>query len=284
MRDLLSSSWAPIACLLLAVLSIQASASLAKSLFSVMSPQGVTALRLGFSALILLAVFRPWRRRVPIGAWRHIIAYGVALGCMNMTFYLSIARIPLGIAVAIEFTGPLLVAALASRSIREYLWVVLAVLGVLLLLPIGDFSADLDMTGVGFGFCAGFFWALYIVFGKKAGSIHGTDSAALGTVIAALIALPIGFFCEGTALFNPDILPAGLLVGLFSSALPYGLEMLSMTRLSTQTFGVLTSLEPAFGALSGLLFLGERLTLLQWIAIACVMAASVGATLGGQKH
>lgn len=283
MRNVSGSLWAPVVYLLLCILSVQASASLAKSLFGVLAPQGVTALRLGFAALILLAVFRPWRRRVPLGAWRPIVAYGVALGCMNLSFYMAIARIPLGIAVAIEFTGPLAVAAFTSRSRQELLWVALAVAGVVPLLPLGAFSADLDPVGVGFGFCAGFFWALYMIFGKKAGMIRGTDSVALGTAVAAMIALPVGLFCEGTALFSPAVLPSGLLVGIFSSALPYGLEMMAMTRLSTQTYGVLTSLEPALAALSGFVFLGETLTLLQWGALACVMGASLGATLTGRR-
>lgn len=283
MRGVSGSLWAPIVYLLLGILSIQASASLAKSLFSVMSPQGVTALRLGFAALILLAVFRPWRRRLPLGAARPIVAYGVALGCMNLSFYMAIARIPLGIAVAIEFTGPLAVAAFASRSWKELLWVGLAVAGVLPLLPLGAFTASLDPVGVGFGFCAGFFWALYMIFGKKAGVIRGTDSVALGTAVAAMIALPVGALCEGTALLSPAVLPSGLLVGIFSSALPYGLEMMAMTRLSTQTYGVLTSLEPAFAALSGFVFLGETLTLVQWGALACVMVASAGAALTGRR-
>lgn len=284
MRSVSGSLWAPIVYLLLGILSIQASASLAKSLFRVMSPQGVTALRLGFAALILLAVFRPWRRKLPLGAARPIIAYGVALGCMNLSFYMAIARIPLGIAVAIEFTGPLAVAAFTSRSWKELLWVGLAVAGVLPLLPLGAFNASLDPVGVGFGFCAGFFWALYMIFGKKAGVIRGTDSVALGTAVAAMIALPVGALCEGTALLSPAVLPSGLLVGIFSSALPYGLEMMAMTRLSTQSYGVLTSLEPAFAALSGFVFLGETLTLVQWGALACVMAASAGAALTGRRE
>ncbi len=284
MRNVSGSFWAPVVYLLLGVLSIQASASLAKSLFGVLSPQGVTALRLGFAALILLAVFRPWRRRLPLGALRPVLAYGMALGCMNLSFYMSIARIPLGIAVAIEFTGPLAVAAFTSRSRRELLWVGLAVAGVAPLLPLGAFSADLDPVGVGFGFCAGFFWALYMIFGKKAGMVRGTNSVALGTAVAAMIALPVGLLCEGTALFSPAVLPSGLLVGIFSSALPYGLEMLAMTRLSTQTYGVLTSLEPAMAALSGFVFLGETLTLVQWGALACVMGASLGATLTGRRE
>lgn len=283
MRGVSDSRWAPIVYLLLGILSIQASASLAKSLFRVMSPQGVTALRLGFAALILLAVFRPWRRRLPLGALRPIVAYGVALGCMNLSFYMAIARIPLGVAVAIEFTGPLAVAAITSRSWKERLWVGLAVAGVLPLLPLGAFNTGLDPVGVGFGFSAGFFWALYMIFGKKAGVIRGTDSVALGTAVAAMIALPVGALCEGAALLSPAVLPSGLLVGIFSSALPYGLEMMAMTRLSTQSYGVLTSLEPAFAALSGIVFLGERLTLAQWGALACVMAASAGAALTGRR-
>lgn len=267
--------------ILLAILSVQCSASLAKSLFHLVTPQGVTALRLGFAALILMTILRPWRRPIPHGAWRHIIAYGLALAFMNISFYLCIARIPLGVAVAIEFCGPLTMATLDSRSKRDLLWVGLAVIGVLLLMPFSEVNASLDMVGVFFGFCSGLGWALYIIFGKKAGAaIHDTDSVALGTTIAALVALPTGLISSGTAIFATDILPYGLLVGIFSSALPYSLEMMGMVRLKTQTYGVLSSLEPAIASLSGFIFLGERLTPLQWIAVLCVMTASTGATLG----
>ena len=269
--------------LVLAMLSVQCSATLAKTLFSVMSPQGVTALRLGFSALILLTFFRPWRKKVPVGGWRPIIAYGIVLGCMNLSFYMAIQRIPLGIAVALEFTGPMVLAALASRSVREFVWVGLALLGVLLLLPVGKFNAAVDPVGIGFALCAGLCWALYIVFGRRAGMIHGATSVAIGTTIAAMLIFPVGLISEGTALFSWSILPSALLVGMFSSALPYWLEMIAMTRLPAQTFGVLMSLEPSLAALSGFIFLHEELSIVQWTALACVMAASAGATLSGVR-
>lgn len=279
-----SSFWIPVCYFLIGVISIQGGASLAKSLFHVVSPEAVTALRLAFSALMLLLVCCPWRRRVPYGAWRHIIAYGIALGSMNFCFYLSIARIPIGIAVAIEFIGPLSVAAFASKTLKDYLWDLLAIIGILMLMPFGEFNAGLDIIGIAFGFGSGLFWALYIIFGKRAGSsIQGIDSVAWGTLIAALIVTPLGFYTDGMALIDPDILPYGFLVGLFSSAIPYSMDFLAMNRIPTQIFGVLSSLEPAIAAFSGFLFLGEILNPLQWGAILCVMAASAGATLARQK-
>lgn len=273
-----SATLVPVCLILMSMVSIQCSASFAKTLFALTTPQGVTALRLGFSALILLLVFRPWRRKVPVGAWRHIIAYGIALGCMNLTFYMAIQLIPLGVAVALEFCGPLALAMVASRRLLDFVWIALAVFGVLALLPLGPVSSGVDPVGCAFALGAGLCWALYIVFGKKAGAINGTSSVALGTLVGALLIFPVGLASAGTQLFSPALLPGALLIGIFSSALPYGLEMIALEKLPAQTFGILMSLEPALAAFSGFLFLHEQLSLLQWMALACVTTASMGAT------
>lgn len=272
-------AFVPVCLILMAMISIQCSASFAKTLFALTTPQGVTALRLGISALILLMVFRPWRRKVPVGAWRHIIAYGMALGCMNLSFYMAIQLIPLGVAVALEFCGPLALAMFSSRRLLDFVWITLAVFGVLTLLPLGPLSSGVDPVGCGFALGAGLCWALYIVFGKKAGAINGTSSVALGTFVAALLIFPVGLVSAGSQLFSPALLPGALLIGVFSSALPYGLEMVALEKLPAQTFGILMSLEPALAALSGFLFLQEHLSLLQWMALACVTTASIGATV-----
>jgi inner membrane transporter RhtA len=266
----------PVGVLLIAMVSIQMGAALAKGLFPIVGATGTTALRLALASLMLLIVWRPWRMRPSVREWRSIALYGLAMGCMNLFFYLSLSRIPLGIAVALEFTGPLAVAIAGSRRAIDFLWITLAVLGLLALLPLGAQSRALSSTGVIYALCAGFCWALYILFGQKAGTAHGGASAALGTLIGALVIVPIGVVQAKSALFAPSLLPAACGIALLSSALPYSLEMFALTRLPARTFGVLMSLEPALGALSGLVFLHETLTPVQWGAIACIMFASGG--------
>jgi inner membrane transporter RhtA len=214
--------------------------------------------------------------RLKLHEMRVIVMYGLSLGCMNLFFYLSLRSIPLGIAVALEFAGPLALAMAASRRAIDFLWILMAALGLLALLPLGFGSQPLNTAGVGYGMVAGIFWALYIYFGRKAGAAHGGQTTALGMVIGAIVIVPIGVAEAGAHLLSTAILPAALGVALLSSALPYSLEMLAMPLLPTRTVGVLMSLDPALGALSGLCFLGERLSWIQWAAIASIMAASAG--------
>lgn len=264
--------------LVVAMASIQIGAATAKQLFPVVGSTGATALRLLFAALILCAVLRPWRLRMTAAVWRSILIYGVAVAGMNGLFYASLRTVPLGIAVALEFTGPLLVAMLSSRRAVDFLWIGLAIGGLLLLLPLGLTSTGVDPTGALLALGTGACWALYIVFGQKAGAEHGVQMTAVGVVIAAVCALPFGIAQAGAALFTPDILPVAVAVAVLSTALPYSLEMVALGRLPTKTFGTLMSLEPAIGALSGLVLLGERLAATQWLAIGAIIGASVGAT------
>ena len=267
---------APIAVLIAAMFCFQLGAVLAKGLFPVVGAAGTTALRMGLASLILLAVWRPWRTRFRAREVRVIVYYGLALGCMNFFFYLSLSTIPLGIAVALEFAGPLALAMAASRRAIDFLWILMAALGLLALLPLSSESRSLDAAGVVYGLAAGVFWALYIHFGRKAGAAHGGQITALGMLIGAIVVVPIGVVQAGAHLLSPAILPAALGIALLSSAVPYSLEMLAMPRLPTRTVGVLMSLDPALGALSGLCFLAERLSWVQWAAIASIMAASMG--------
>jgi len=267
---------APIAALLAAMVCFQLGAVLAKGLFPVVGAAGAAALRLAIASPILFAVWRPWRMRVSAAQARTIIVYGLAMGWMNFFFYLCLRSIPLGIAVALEFTGPLAVALAASRRASDFLWVVMAALGLAALLPLGFGAEPLPLLGIGYGLAAGACWALYIVFGRKAGAAHGGPTTALGTLIGAVFIVPVGVAQSGAQLLTPAILPAAIGVALLSSALPYSLEMFAMPRVPTRTFGVLMSLDPALGALSGLVFLGESLSLIQWAAIASIMAASAG--------
>jgi inner membrane transporter RhtA len=269
----------PIGLLLIAMASIQSGASLAKTLFPLVGAQGTTTLRLIFASLLLLVILRPWRAQLTAKSLRTVIIYGIALGGMNFLFYMSLRTVPLGIAVALEFTGPLTVALLSSRRALDFVWIALAVTGLLLLIPTGDASASIDLMGVGYALAAGVCWALYILFGQKAGNDNGIQTAALGVLIAAIFIAPIGIVHAGSALLNPALLTTALGVAILSTALPYSLEMIALTRLPARTFGTLASIEPAFGALSGLLFLHENLSLMQWLAIASIILASVGATL-----
>jgi inner membrane transporter RhtA len=275
----LASTLFSVGLLLIAMASIQSGASLAKSMFPVIGAQGTTTLRLIFASVIMLLLLRPWRAKFTEKSLRTVIIYGMALGGMNFLFYMSLRTVPLGIAVALEFTGPLAVAIYASRRAIDFLWIALAVTGLMLLIPTGATSAGIDLTGASYALGAGACWALYILFGQKAGADNGVQTAALGVMIAALFVAPIGIVHAGAALLTPALIPVAIGVAILSTALPYTLEMVALTRMPARTFGTLMSIEPAFGALSGLLFLNEYLSLSQWMAILCIILASVGATM-----
>lgn len=276
----------PILLLLVAMASIQTGASLAKGAFPLVGAQGITALRLLFASLILLAVFRPWRTPIPRQAWPALLIYGIALGFMNLLFYMSLHSIPLGIAVALEFTGPLAVALFSSRRPIDFLWVIIAIVGLYLLLPLGQQQQHLDPQGMAYALGAGFCWALYILFGQKAATGQATQVASLGSLIAACCVVPIGIAHAGSALLDVSLLPIALTVAVMSSALPYTLELIALVRIPARTFGTLMSIEPVFAALSGLIFLSETLSMTQWFAILAIICASIGATLtiSGKKH
>lgn len=269
----------PVLALLTAMVSIQSGAALAKHLFQLVGAQGITALRLLFATLILLCIWRPWKKLPPREQWPTIIFYGTSLGCMNLLFYLSIARIPLGIAIALEFTGPLAIALLNSHRLSDLIWLICAGTGVILLLPISGFTEELDTLGILYSFGAATCWAIYIVFGQKAGSAaHGGTVTALGMLIAATLVFPVGFIEAGAKIFDWSVLPYGIAVAILSSAIPYPLEMVGLRNLPTRTFSILMSMEPVIGTIAGIIFLGERLGLAQWIAIALIILASIGST------
>lgn len=274
-----SSVWMPVAVILIAMMSIQSGASLAKSLFPLVGAPGVTGLRIALGTLILVVVFKPWRLRFKKEQRLPLLFYGLALGGMNYMFYLSIQTIPLGIAVALEFTGPLAVALFSSRRPVDFIWVVLAVLGLWFLLPLGQSVSQIDLTGAALALGAGACWAVYILTGQRAGEEHGPATVALGSLIAAVIFVPIGMAQATDSIWQWSILPVGLAVAILSTALPYSLEMIALTRLPTRIFGTLMSMEPALAAISGMIFLGETLTLVQTLALCSIIAASMGSTL-----
>jgi inner membrane transporter RhtA len=266
----------PIAVLILAMFCFQGGAALAKGLFPLVGVAGTTALRIGFAALMLVAVWRPWRTRLTRRQAGVIAVYGLSLGAMNFFFYFSLRTIPLGIAVALEFTGPLALAMAASRRAIDFLWILIAAAGLLALLPLGLGSKSLAPLGMASALLAGMCWAIYILYGRKAGAAHGGQTTALGMLVGAAVIVPIGVSQAGMNLFSWTLVPTALGVALLSSALPYSLEMFAMPRLPTRTVGVLMSLDPALAAVSGLYFLGERLSWVQWLAIVSIMAASAG--------
>ncbi|MDX9664472.1 threonine/homoserine exporter RhtA [Pseudomonas sp. P5_152] len=275
----LTSTLFPVGLLLIAMASIQSGASLAKSMFPVVGAQGTTTLRLIFASVIMILLLRPWKAKLTARSLQTVAVYGVALGGMNLLFYMSLQTVPLGIAVALEFTGPLAVAIYASRKAIDFLWIGLAIVGLLLLVPTDAASASIDLMGAGYALAAGVCWALYILFGQKAGADNGVQTAALGVMIAAIFVTPFGVAHAGAALFTPSLIPVALGVAVLSTALPYTLEMIALTRMPARTFGTLMSVEPAIAAMSGLLFLNEYLSVAQWMAISCIILASVGATL-----
>ena len=268
-----------VALLLLAMVSIQTGASFAKTLFPLAGAAGTTALRLFFATLLLWGFWRPWRFKLTRPQLKLLALYGMSLGFMNLTFYFALERIPLGLTVTLEFIGPLALSILTSRKRIDFFWAFLAGLGIFMVMPTSSLNQSLDPIGIGFALLAGFFWALYILFGQRAGSkINSGLATSVGMLFASLVALPFGLLIDGPKLLNTNLYLMGFLVAVLSSALPYSLEMVSMKKIPTKTFGILMSLEPAVASLIGVLFLRETLTLVQCLAIFFVIVASLGSS------
>ncbi|MGE7197160.1 EamA family transporter [Brevundimonas naejangsanensis] len=261
------------------MVSLSAGTSFAKTLYPMVGPAGTAGLRVGLSAIVLLAVFRPWRSAFTTSDLRALAVYGVVMGLMNLSFYMALNTIPLGVALAIEFMGPLSVALFNSRRLIHFVWVGLAVLGLILLLPLDGNVSRLDPIGCAYAAGAAVFWAGYIVFGKRVSHLPSGSTVAIGMTFAAMTVVPFGVAGAGMSLLDPKILALGLVVALVSSALPYTLDMVALRHIPKRTFGVAVSGDPAIGALAGLFVLGEHLTSQQWLAIAAIIAASVGAVL-----
>jgi len=277
------STLLPIVLVLTSMASVQMGASIAKTMFPVVGPVGMVAVRVALGTIVLCLLLRPWRARLNPGNWRALAVYGMTLGVMNIFYYLSLNRVPLGIVVAIEFTGPLAVAVFSSRRLADFCWIVLAAAGLLMLLPVVHAGVGIDPVGALFALAAGACWALYIIFGQKAGADHGAQSVALGSLISAVLVIPAGLIDRGTMLLSGSVLLPGLAVGILSTALPYTLEMHALTRMPARTFGILMSIEPAFGALVGAVYLHEWLNPIQWMAIALIIVASIGATASARQ-
>ncbi|MEX0755675.1 MAG: EamA family transporter [Actinomycetota bacterium] len=265
----------PVWLVLIGILSVQFGAAVSKGQFDEIPPVGMVLLRLATSSLILLALARPRLGGRSAADWRPVLTLGLALGAMNWAFYESFARIPLGLAVTIEFIGPLALAAAGSRRPRDLVWVGLAALGIALF---GAGPTKVDPLGFGLALLAGGFWALYIVSTVATGRRWaGVEGLAVASTVATLAIAPFAVVTAGTRLLEPRLLLLGALVGLLSSVIPYSLEMVALRTLPPRVFGILMSLEPAAAALVAAIFLQEWLSPLQLIAMACVIAASVAA-------
>lgn len=266
--------------MLVGILSVQFGAGVAKSLFDEVSPTLIVWLRLVTSAVVLLVLARPALRRRTPGDWLVVVGFGASLGVMNWAIYQSFARIPLGIAVTVEFVGPLTLAVLGSRRPRDLLWVALAAIGVGLL---GLERGHVTVAGVLFALLAGAAWATYILLSARTGQRWpGLDGLAVASVVATLLLTPAALRSGGSDLADGRILLLGAAVGLLSSVIPYSCELVALRSLPPAVFSILMSLEPAAAALAGILVLGEFLAPVQWMAMACVVVASVGATRSGR--
>ncbi len=267
-----------------AVVSVQFGGAVAATLVPVIGAAGSVVLRLGIGAVVLLAVARPTLRGHSASAWRTVVLFGLVLGAMNWSFYASLDRLHIGVAVTIEFIGPLTLAAVQSRRVRDLLAVAAAAAGILLIsqaltVPWGD----LDLIGIGLALLAGTFWAAYIVLSQRTGAAFpGLNGLALAMIVALALVLPFGIW--SVPLWTGDVLVKGAAVAILSSVLPYSLELLALRQLSQRVFGILLSIEPAVAALAGLIVLGQRLTPTQLVGMALVVVAS-GLVMGaGGRH
>jgi inner membrane transporter RhtA len=258
------------------IVSVQVGAAIAKNLFDLVPPTAMVWLRLITSAVILLLVARPRLAGHSGRDWLIVLGFGVSLMTMNWAIYQSFARIPLGIAVTIEFLGPLTVAVIGSRRFTHLIWVVLAAMGVALL---GVSRASLTLAGVGFALLAALGWAFYILLSAQTGRRWpGISGLAIASMVGAIALAPPAIAEAGSQMLNSTVLMLGLAIGLLSSVIPYSFELIALRRIPPRVFSILMSLEPAVAALAAMILLGEFLSLVQWLAMACVVIASIGAT------
>jgi inner membrane transporter RhtA len=270
----------PVGLVLLGIASVQVGASIAKGLFDEISPTGMVWLRLVTSALVLTVVARPVLRGRNRGDWAVVVSFGLTLAVMNWAIYESFARIPLGVAVTVEFIGPLTLAVVLSRRVQELAWVGLAGIGVAIL---GFAPADLDLVGIALALVAGAAWAGYILLSVRTGRRwSGLDGLAVASMVAALVLSAPALVSEGHELMDLRLIVLGTAVGLLSSVIPYASEMVALRSLPPAVFGVLMSLEPAAAALAAMVLLHEVLSLTQWFAVGCVVLASIGSTRSGR--
>ncbi|UWY27267.1 DMT family transporter [Flavobacterium sp. TR2] len=272
----------PVPAVLLAIISVQFGAAIAKTLFPTIGSAGTASMRIGISALILLLAFRPKLKTITAQQWKVVIPYGLSLGAMNLIYYLAIERIPIGLAVTLEFVGPLLLAIVGSKRLVDYCWAIIAAIGILLIAPWT--SNHLDTFGIICALLAGAFWSAYIVLGGKASKVmNDGDAVTIGMLFAAILVLPFGFLENGLINLTPKLFGMGVALALLSSAIPFTLEMKALGKLPPRTFSILMSLEPAAASICAFLFLKESLNVNEILAVVCVVIASAGSTLTAKK-
>jgi len=265
--------------MVLSMMSYQISASFAKQLFLVLDPITVTILRLCFAAIIVGVMFRSWKiiQRLPFLKWRDLLCYSAALGVMNILFYMSLGKLSQGIAVGLEFIGPIGLALISIQNRKDYVWVMLAILGIVLMVPWGQAnSSNFDLLGAACALGAGLCWALYIFFGQRVVQQNiGMHALTIAISISALCLLPIGLYNNTPALIDTQH---------WGKAIPYALDLKALQHLNKTSYGTLSSLSPALAALTGFILLGEKITLLQTVALICIMLASVGVTVRAARQ
>lgn len=272
----------PVPAVLLAIISVQCGAAIAKTLFPVIGAIGTASIRIGISAMLLLLVYRPNLFQITPKQWKLVVPYGLSLGAMNLIFYLAIERIPIALTVTLEFIGPLLVAIIGSRRLIDYCWVLLAAAGIVLIAPWSN--NRIDALGVLFALLAGALWAAYIVLGGKISKImNGGQAVSTGMLFAAILILPFGFYENGLVNLTPKLFGMGIALALLSSAIPFTLEMKALGQLPPRTFSILMSLEPAAAAICAFIFLQENLSFYEILAVVCVVIASAGSTLTAKR-
>ncbi|WP_316826762.1 DMT family transporter [Pedobacter miscanthi] len=272
----------PITAVLLSIISVQCGAAIAKGLFPQIGAAATASLRIGLSAVILLIAFRPNPFKLNAKQWKYVTLYGVCLGVMNMIFYMAIARIPVGLGVTLEFVGPLALAIFGSKKAIDFIWVILAAAGIILITPWT--GTGLNITGILLALLAGVFWASYIILGGRISKImNGGDAVAIGMVFATLVILPFGIWGGGLSILTPKLLGLGAALALLSSAIPFTLEMKALKQIPARTFSILMSLEPAMASFAALIFLQEYLTLKECFAVAFVVIASAGSALTAKR-
>jgi inner membrane transporter RhtA len=268
----------PVLACCVAMACFQLGAALAKQLFVAIGPMGAATLRLAIGSTVLIAFARPWRSWPAQVPHLALLGLGASVAGAILFYYLAIDRLPLGIAMPVQFLGPLVLAIVMSRGLLDLLWVALAGVGIWCLLGSGA-GGHIDPVGILFALGAALSWAGYILCGKAAGNVLGNRTAPVALGIAALILLPVGAASAGTKLLDPAIWPLAALVAIVSATIPFWLELYALPRLPTRTFSVLMSLEPVFAVLSGLVLLGERLSVIQTLGVALVVGSSIGSVL-----
>lgn len=283
MKTKFAISIPPVPAVILAIISVQGGAAIAKGIFPALGAASTSALRIVLSAIILFIYNRPSLKYLSNAQWKAVSLYGLTLGAMNLVFYFAIARIPLGLGVTLEFIGPLVLAIAGSKRILDFLWVILAAAGIALIAPWS--GNGVDLFGAFLALLAGGFWAGYIVMGGKISKIMDDGKAVtIGMLFASALVLPVAIFDGFLTKVQPHFLLTGLALALLSSAIPFTLEMKALKKMPAKTFSILMSLEPAAAALSGLIFLHEYLSVNEWIAVGLVIIASGGATLFTKKQ